>query len=86
MKIINPLHLGARLEKTFAARGKGAPIWGDYMRACIKKLVDADCAYFLKDWTQSDGASVERYIAKWLGIPCVDSMEELKNILGVSDE
>ena len=27
MKIINPLHLGARLEKTFAVRGKGTPIW-----------------------------------------------------------
>jgi hypothetical protein len=32
MKIINPLHIAARLEKSFAARGK-EPVWEDYMRA-----------------------------------------------------
>ena len=86
MKIINPLHIGRRVEKAFAARGWGEPSWDDYMRACIKKLMDVDCVYFLADWTRSDGATVERYIAKRLNIPCVDNVDELKLILGVKNE
>ncbi|MDR2509239.1 MAG: DUF4406 domain-containing protein [Spirochaetaceae bacterium] len=81
MKIINPLHIGRRLEKSFTARGWGEPKWSDYMRVCVKKLMDADCAYFLEDWTRSEGASVERYVAKRLNIPCVDNITELKNVL-----
>jgi hypothetical protein len=83
MKIINPLHLAARLNRSFAAYKKTVPEWTDYMRADIKKLADANCVYFLKDWTQSEGATMERYIAKRLNIPCADSMDELKKILGV---
>jgi hypothetical protein len=86
LKIINPLHIGARLRKSFAAQGRGEPEWADYMRACIKKLCDVTCAYFLNDWAQSNGASVERYIATRLKIPCADNMEELKNILARQGE
>jgi hypothetical protein len=82
LKIINPLRLAARLDKRYAAAGK-KPQWADYMRVCIKKLCESDCVYFLKDWIQSEGASIERYIAKRLGIPCADTIDELKNILGV---
>jgi hypothetical protein len=81
IKIINPLHIGARLRKSFAAQGRGEPEWADYMRACIQKMCDANCVYFLNDWAQSKGASMERYIAKRLNIPCADSMEELKKIM-----
>jgi hypothetical protein len=81
MKIINPLHIGRRLEKSFTANGWGEPVWSDYMRVCVKKLVDVDCVYFLEDWTRSEGASVERYIAKRLSIPCVDNITELKYAL-----
>jgi hypothetical protein len=81
LKIINPLHIGARLKKSFEAQGSGEPEWADYMRACIKELCDATCAYFLKDWVQSEGATMERYIAKRLNIPCADSMDELKKIM-----
>jgi hypothetical protein len=81
MKIINPQHIAVRLEKSFAASGK-EPAWEDYMRACIKKLCDASCVYFLDDWAQSEGATVERYIAKRLNIPCADNGEELKKIIG----
>jgi hypothetical protein len=81
LKIINPLHVAERLRKSFKAQGRGEPEWADYMRACIKKLCDATCVYFLNDWAQSDGASLERHIANRLNIPCVDSMEELKEIL-----
>jgi hypothetical protein len=82
IKIINPLHVAARLRKSFEAQGGGEPEWTDYMRACIKKLCDATCVYFLDDWAQSDGASMERHVAKRLNIPCVDSIDELKEILG----
>jgi hypothetical protein len=82
MKIVNPLRIGAWLEKSFANRGL-TPMWEDYMRACIKKLCDATCVYFLDDWVQSEGATVERYIAKRLNIPCVNNRDELKKILGV---
>jgi hypothetical protein len=81
IKIINPLHIAARLRKSFAAQGRGEPEWADYMRACIKKLCDATCVYFLSDWAQSKGASMEWYIAKRLNIPCADSMSELKKIM-----
>jgi nucleoside 2-deoxyribosyltransferase len=81
MKIINPLtHVAKRLERQFAAKGK-RPEWADYMRACIKKLVEADCVFFLVDWVKSDGATLERYIAKRLGIPIVDNITELLEIL-----
>jgi hypothetical protein len=82
MKIINPLHVGGRVEKAFAAKN-AEPAWSDYMRACIKKLCDADCLYFLKGWDASPGARVERYIALRLGIPCADSMEELWKIMEI---
>jgi hypothetical protein len=77
MKIINPRRIAARLEKSFAAREKD-PAWEDYMRACNKKLCDASRVYFLDDWAQSEGATVERHIAKRLNMPCADSGEELK--------
>jgi len=86
IKIINPLtHIVKRLEKQFAAKGK-EPQWADYMRACIKKLAEADCVFFLADWAKSDGASIERYIAKRLGIPCADNITELKKILEGNNE
>jgi|LSQA01.1.fsa_nt_gi hypothetical protein len=80
MKIINPLRIGTKVDKAFAAQG-AEPAWVDYMRECVKRLCDADCAYFLKGWDMSDGANVERYIAKRLSIPCADNLEELKRIL-----
>jgi hypothetical protein len=86
IKIVNPLHIGTRLKKSFAAQGRGEPEWADYMRACIKKLCDATYVYFLNDWAMSAGASMERYVAKRLGIPCVDSMDELKRILAQEGE
>ena len=80
IKIINPLvHIQKKLERQFAAKGK-EPQWVDYTRDCIKKMLDADCVFFLSDWAKSDGASIERYIAKRLGIPIADTITELKKI------
>ena len=86
MKIINPLtHIAKKLDRQFAAKSQ-KPEWVDYMRACIKKLVEADCVFFLDDWAKSDGASIERYIAKRLGIPIADTIAELKKILEGKNE
>jgi len=69
------------MRATFKKKGKGDPKWTDYMRGCIKKLLAADCAFFLPDWAQSEGASLERYIASRFGIPCADDLEALKEII-----
>jgi len=81
LRIINPVNIGAFMRATFKKKGKGDPKWTDYMRGCIKKLPTADCAFFLPDWAQSEGASLERYIANRLGIPCADNLEALKEII-----
>jgi hypothetical protein len=83
MKIINPLRVGAGIRKSFSVKGKNEPDWTDYMRACIKKLCEADCVYFLEGWYASKGVNLERNIARRLDIPCADNMEELWKILGV---
>lgn len=80
-KVVNPVCLGERLDKQWAVIGK-KPEWADYMNICIKYMLDSDCVYFLPDWAQSKGASLERHIAKRLGMPCADNMDELKIILG----
>lgn len=80
-RIINPVNIGASMRAAFAKKDKGEPEWADYMRGCIKKLSDADAAFFLPDWVQSKGASLERHIASRLGISCADNMEALKKII-----
>ena len=86
LKIINPITVASRLRKSFDSRNEGEPTWQDYMRACIKKLCESDCVYFLPDWAHSEGASLERYIAKRLNIPFADSKEELIKIIGENYE
>ena len=45
--------------------------WHLYMRACIKRLVDADGIALLQGWEQSRGAKLELSIAQSLKIPVV---------------
>jgi hypothetical protein len=78
LHVINPQHIGARVRRAFAGK---EPQWSDYMRACIKKLCEADCVFFLPDWAQSEGATLERHIAKRLNIPLADNIDELKKIM-----
>jgi hypothetical protein len=85
MKIIDPIRIGAWVDKAFSKKNV-EPAWTDYMRECIKKLCAADCVYFLKGWDASEGACVERYIAKRLCISCADSIEELKKIMEAESE
>jgi len=77
LKIVNPQDIGKTVKQVFATLGYGEPEWEDYMRACIKDLCRADCVFFLPDWVQSEGASMERYIAKKLKIKCFDTYNDL---------
>jgi hypothetical protein len=36
----------------------------------------------LKGWEESRGAALERHIAETLDIPCVESIDALKNAVG----
>ncbi|MCL2093811.1 MAG: DUF4406 domain-containing protein [Treponema sp.] len=81
VKTINPIKIGKQVRTYFEKYHQRDPEWADYMRSCIKKLCGADCAYFLPDWAGSDGASLERHIVKRLGMPCLDTMDDLERIL-----
>jgi hypothetical protein len=54
------------------------PRWEDYMKACIKRLPEADFILLLKGWVNSRGAMLEAIIASELRIPRAESIEKLK--------
>ena len=82
-KIINPVKIGIKLDKVFAAAGK-EPLWEDYMRVCIKELCDASYVLFLTNWGNSEGAVFERHIANRLKIPCAENTQELSKLIYIS--
>jgi len=88
LKITSSITIASRLRAFFNNQNKGEPSRLDYMKACIKKLCEADCVFFLPDWAwaHGDGASLERYIAKRLNIPFADSKGELIKIIGENYE
>jgi len=79
-KIFNPVKYGYKLDKKFNLSGK-IPVWEDYMKMCIKELCDSTFIFFLPGWAISDGAILEKYIAKRLNIPCAETIEELKKLI-----
>lgn len=44
----------------------------EYMAACIPMLLGSDCATFLPGWLESSGASIERRLADYCGIPVLE--------------
>lgn len=50
--------------------------WADYMRHAFAKLVTCDRVALLPGWENSSGATKERLVAGWLGIPC-DRAEDI---------
>ena len=48
-----------------------------YMRMCFAQLDCADVALFLPNWKQSAGARLERTYCMYVGIPCLDSLDQL---------
>lgn len=45
--------------------------WEYYMKEDIIKLLSCDCIYLLKDWVTSEGACLERIIARKLGMEVI---------------
>jgi hypothetical protein len=54
----------------------GSP-WRDYMRPCIKAMLDCSAVYVLPGHTGSRGAMLECNLARILDIPIFDSIFEL---------
>jgi|WetSurMetagenome_2_1015567.scaffolds.fasta_scaffold02367_5 hypothetical protein len=59
-KPYNPLYLTSDMPPSST--------WRDYMRVCIKALMDCDRIYMLCGWWHSRGAWVELLLAKIVGI------------------
>lgn len=57
-KVLNPAKFNASLPQDTK--------WEVYMRQSIKYLMLADTIYMLKDWEESNGATLELKIAKML--------------------
>lgn len=63
LKILNPIILTNHL--------KAGSSWEDYMKICIKELIDCDIIYMLNDWRRSKGAILEHEIASQLKIKII---------------
>ena len=61
-KPINPVDIGRELKERMGRE----PEWTDYMRACIKGMMDCDGIHFLDGWRDSKGAVLEAIIARAL--------------------
>ena len=51
---------------------------GQYMRMCLAQIDCADVVLFLPNWKQSSGANLERLYCMYVGIPCLDSIDQLE--------
>jgi hypothetical protein len=67
VQVINPARIGIQLacEKMKSCR---VPVWEEYMRACVKRLCDATHITFLPGCEASAGATLEKELARKLGI------------------
>jgi hypothetical protein len=77
VKIAEIVNMNFRTMNRILCRAK-KPQWEDYMKACIKRLPEANFVFLLEGWLYSRGAMLEVYIAEELGITHVESIEELK--------
>jgi hypothetical protein len=85
LKIINPIAIAAEVNACFDRINENRyrkikPQWGDYMKSCIPALCTATHVLFIKGWDKSRGSMLERQIAEAVGIPCVESVEDLLEI------
>jgi len=62
---VNPLTLGEEYKKSVSFE----PSWYDYMKVCIKALMDCDAICVLDDHYNSRGAMIEIELAVKLKIP-----------------
>lgn len=54
-----------------------------YMRICFAMIDSADAVLLLDNWSESDGACLERHYCEYIGKPYADSVEKLQKILEV---
>jgi tRNA U54 and U55 pseudouridine synthase Pus10 len=83
LQIISPVKIAEIVNMNFGDTNRilckaKKPRWEDYMKACIKRLPEADFIFLLKGWLNSRGSMLEVHIADELGIPHAESIEELK--------
>lgn len=60
LEVVNPVKETRHL-------GVNAP-WVEYMRITIPLLCTCDAIYLMNGWTDSNGATLERYVADGLGL------------------
>lgn len=66
--------------------------WEDFMKRCIKHMMDADLVVTLDEWHNSKGATMEVHIAHSLGIKVTHhsrlefNLDEIKNQNRLLDE
>jgi hypothetical protein len=66
-EVINPIKIASEVD--YEKRNENyPPQWEDYMRACIKKLCEANYIFFLPGSMNSKGSMLEREIAEKLSI------------------
>lgn len=58
VEVVNPMVLTHDHDKS----------WNSYMKECIKALCDCDSIYMLSNYMDSEGALLELYIAKRIGL------------------
>ena len=61
---VNPVAIGKVLKYKMGRE----PTWEDYMRACIKGLMDCDAIFMLGGGLKSDGAKLELQLAEELNM------------------
>lgn len=67
-KLIDSVILNA--DKQIALNGDDVGIW--YLGESLKRLSEADIVFFVNDWQQYRGCSIERQVAEKYGKFCVD--------------
>lgn len=72
--VINPLELVSKHAQGWQTD------WQTAMKICIKYLMDADCAYFMSCWVNSEGAKFEHYLCERMAIERFYNLRNVKKI------
>ena len=64
-EVVNPIKLGEEYKNSVNFE----PSWYDYMKVCIKALMDCGAICMLDGWASSKGAIIEAELADTLKIP-----------------
>jgi len=70
-EIINPMKLPHHHDKT----------WASYMKHCLTAMLDCNMIYIMSNYKLSEGATIERKVAKALGFHFIKRNLELEKTL-----